>query len=59
MNLIVTQKTVYGNTLWYPACEISKQFCSLLSVKTLTFVQLTQIKNMGYEIVVTTETKRF
>ena len=58
MKLQVTIKSVYGRDLIYPACDIAKLFTALLKVKSFTENQLEQIKSIGYEIEVITETKK-
>ena len=48
MEIIIEEKNVYGNVLYYPSCETAKLFCKLLGCKTLTTDKLTIIHEMGY-----------
>ena len=58
MKLQVIIKSVYGWDLIYPTCNTTRLFAALLKVKSLTESQLEQIKLIGYEIEVVTETKK-
>lgn len=50
MKILVQIKNVYGNELFYPACEDAKRFALLTNSKTLTRSSLQIIKNLGYTI---------
>jgi hypothetical protein len=45
-------KTVYGNETIYPACETSKLFAELTGKKTLSRVNISVIKQLGYSVTV-------
>ena len=55
MILKVKIKSVYGNDVVYPDCDISRTFVSLLGRKTLTSRDIDHIKALGYKIVVNNE----
>jgi hypothetical protein len=59
MQITIIQKQVYGNTVFYPACDISKKFSDIAQTKTLREADLKIIKSMGYQIIVTAEKKEF
>tara|TARA_R110001606_G_scaffold72426_1_gene166642 strand:- start:288 stop:515 length:228 start_codon:yes stop_codon:yes gene_type:complete len=50
MGITVENKSVYGNVLYYPSCDLAKQFCKLLGVKTLTFKNMSIIEDMGIKV---------
>ena len=50
MNIYVNEKSVYGNTMVYPACDKAKAFANIAGTKTLTFETIAEIKNLGYDI---------
>lgn len=50
MIITINPKSVYGETKYYPACELSRLFARLLNQFTLTLSNLKLIKQMGYEI---------
>ena len=47
---IVSIGRTYGNTHYYPACHISKQFAILANDKTLTTNTLDIMKKLGYKL---------
>jgi hypothetical protein len=47
MEIFVNVKNVYGNTLYYPACEKSKIFAEIAGSKTLTLDTIEQIEKLG------------
>ncbi len=49
-SILIERKMVYGNELFYPACEQSRLFAVLANTKTLTKRDLGIIKELGYEI---------
>ena len=51
MKVILTRKTVYGNTLNYPVNETAKIFARMVNRLTLNYSDLVNIKNLGYEII--------
>jgi hypothetical protein len=46
----VTQREVYGNTLYYPLCSKSELFCELTQKVTLTERAMMLIRQLGYTI---------
>lgn len=48
MKIYVVRKTTYGNDRYYPHCEIAKIFAALLGQDTLTPVNISYIKRLGY-----------
>lgn len=50
--LKVQLKSVYGNDLIYPACDVSKSFLQALSLKTFTPAALSAVKALGFKLVV-------
>ena len=54
MRIIITAKSVYGNTLIYPVCPQAHRFCELTGCKTLTANNLRTIRAMGFEVVQST-----
>lgn len=52
MEITIEEKTVYGNTLYYPICPKAKAFAYLSKTTTLSEDTLRTIKNnLGYSIV--------
>jgi hypothetical protein len=47
-DLILTEKTVFGNDLVYPSCEQSIKIAKLLGVKSFNSAQLLQLKSIGF-----------
>lgn len=54
MNILIEVRQVYGNTLYYPACEKAKAFCQLTNAKTLSQSAIAIIRRLGYDIEVVT-----
>jgi len=52
MNIYVNEKSVYGNTMIYPACDKAMAFANIAGTKTLTFETITEIKNLGYDVLI-------
>ncbi len=48
--LTIKEKSVYGKTLLYPACDKSNIFAGLIKAKTFQMSDLTLIAGLGYEI---------
>ena len=46
----VQLKTVYGNTLVYPANESAETFAALAKTKTLSHADLCKIESLGFRI---------
>jgi hypothetical protein len=52
--LFVEIKNVWGNELIYPNCTRSKIFCNIAGTKTLSRYIIDKIKDLGFEIKVST-----
>lgn len=50
--ITITEKTVYGKTCYYPACELSRLVCSVANTKQLTPEIGRHLKAAGYRVVV-------
>ena len=50
MQILVTLKSVYGETKCYPACDKAKGFARIAGTKTLTQDTLQAIKELGVDI---------
>jgi len=57
MNIYVNERSVYGNTMVYPACDKAKAFANIAGTKTLTFETIAEIKNLGYDILLEQKVK--
>ena len=51
MEIIVLEKSVYGQDLIYPICDKAKAFAELLGTKTLTKQAIHGIKKLGYKVI--------
>lgn len=49
--MILMAKSVYGKTMIYPVCEVSKAFCEAIGCKTLSRSQLLCAERMGFKLV--------
>jgi hypothetical protein len=52
MEIIVTIKSVYGTDKVYPVCDRAKMFASIADTVTLTEHTISNIKALGYMIIV-------
>lgn len=50
MAIKVMIKNVYGNSLIYPACDVSREFCKLNGSKTITQSMLNTLKLFSVSI---------
>ena len=50
MNIQVTVRNVYGNTMVYPVCETAIKFTKLTGRKTFTHSDLCLIESLGYTV---------
>lgn len=50
MTITVKEKSIYGRTLIYPACDKSNIFAGLVGSKTFTMRQLNLIEGLGYTV---------
>lgn len=48
--VFVAVRSVYGNDLIYPQCEVSQIFADISGKKTLTVEILDLIKRIGFEV---------
>jgi len=48
--ITIEPRSVYGNILFYPACDTARKFARLTGAKTLTAEHLAVIKTLGYTI---------
>jgi len=56
MNVIVEQRSVYGNTKFYPVNELAQKFADLMRQKTFDARNLFDIKNMGMTVIIDQKT---
>ncbi len=57
MEIIVTIKSVYGNSLVYPICQKAMLFADIAGTATLTDDTIRSIKTLGYRVKVQPITK--
>jgi len=50
MKLTISVKNNYGNTMYYPECDVSFIFSKIAGTKTLTQETIKLIKALGYTI---------
>lgn len=50
MEILISRKSVYGNTTYYPECAQSKLFADIAGTKTLTRSVLGKIKDLGFTV---------
>lgn len=48
--ITLKEKSVYGNVLVYPSCEMAVKFALLVQKKTFGNYEIELIKSMGFEI---------
>jgi len=56
MNVIVEQRSVYGNIKFYPVNDLSQKFANLMQRKTFDARNLFDIKNLGVTVVIDQKT---
>jgi hypothetical protein len=56
MNVIVEQRSVYGNIKFYPVNDLAQKFAALMRQKTFDARNLFDIKNMGVTVVIDQKT---
>ena len=56
MNIIVEQRSVYGNTKFYPINDLAQQFAELMRQRTFDVQNLADIKRMGMTIIIDQKT---
>lgn len=50
MKIVIREKHIYGNPVYYPVCSVARRFTQLTDTKTLTPHALRVIQSLGYEI---------
>ncbi len=50
MNIQVSIKQVYGNSLIYPDCERAREFVALTGKKTLNASDIASIRKLGFHV---------
>jgi len=56
--LTVSQKSNYGQTVYYPACDLSYLFSRIANTTTLTARALRQIEDHGFKIEIESPTTK-
>lgn len=56
MNIIVEQRSVYGNIKFYPVNDLAQKFADLMKQKTFDARNLFDIKNMGMTVIIDQKT---
>lgn len=56
MNVIVEQRSVYGNIKYYPVNDLAQKFADLMKQKTFDVQNLFDIKDLGVTVVIDQKT---
>ncbi len=56
MNVIVEQRSVYGNIKFYPVNDLAQKFADLMKQKTFDARNLFDIKELGVTVIVDQKT---
>ena len=56
MNVIVEQRSVYGNIKFYPVNDLAQKFAALMRQKTFDARNLFDIKNLGVTVIIDQKT---
>ena len=56
MNVIVEQRSVYGNIKFYPANDLAQKFADLMKQKTFDARNLFDIKELGVTVIIDQKT---
>jgi hypothetical protein len=56
MNVIVEQRSVYGNIKFYPVNDLAQKFADLMKQKTFDARNLFDIKDLGVTVVIDQKT---
>ena len=56
MNVIVEQRSVYGNIKFYPVNDLAQKFADLMQRKTFDARNLFDIKELGVTVIVDQKT---
>jgi len=56
MNVIVEQRSVYGNIKFYPVNDLAQKFAALMRQKTFDARNLFDIKDMGVTVIIDQKT---
>lgn len=52
MNITLNEKTIYGQTCYYPACDLSRLLCAVANTKQVTAHMIHQVKLAGGTVTV-------
>ena len=50
--ITITERNVYGETKYYPACDMSRLLCSIARTKQVTLPMIATCKENGFRVVV-------
>ncbi len=56
MNIIVEQRSLYGNIKFYPINDLAQKFADLMKQKTFDARNLFDIQNMGMTVIIDQKT---
>ena len=56
MNVIVEQRSVYGNIKFYPVNDLAQKFADLMKQKTFDARNLFDIKDLGVNVIIDQKT---
>jgi hypothetical protein len=56
MNVIVEQRSVYGNVKFYPVNDLANKFADLMKQKTFDVKNLFDIKALGITVIIDQKT---
>lgn len=56
MNIIVEQRSVYGNIKFYPVNDLAQKFANLMQRKTFDAQNLFDIKDLGFTVMIDQKT---
>jgi len=56
MNVIVEQRSVYGNIKFYPVNDLAQKFADLMKQKTFDARNLFDIKDLGVTVIIDQKT---
>lgn len=50
--ITITERNVYGETKYYPACDMSRLLCEVAGTKQVTRAMIATCKSNGFRVVV-------
>lgn len=50
--ITITERNVYGETKFYPACDMSRLLCDVAGTKQVTPAMISRVKANGFRVVV-------